>query len=120
MTGILTVLQLVIAVGIFNVWVLRFNKATAWRGGVARNMREEFAVYGLPPWSCGVVGFIKLLASGFLIAGVWIPELIKPAALVIAVLMLVAVAMHVKVSDPVVRAVPASIMFLMALCLIVN
>ncbi len=41
--------QLFIASSIFNVWLLRYDDPTPYRGGSARNMREEFAAYGLSP-----------------------------------------------------------------------
>jgi len=50
MSLFIVICQLVIALGIFNVWLLRSGKATAWRGGEARTMKEEFEVYGLPAW----------------------------------------------------------------------
>ena len=48
MESICSIAQLIIALGILNVWLLRFNKATIYRGGSAKNMKEEFATYGLP------------------------------------------------------------------------
>ena len=45
---LIMVLQLIIAVGLINVWLLRFKKATDYRGGDATNMKEEFIAYGLP------------------------------------------------------------------------
>ena len=54
-------IKLVIALGIYNVWLLRSRKATNWRGGEAKNMKEEFEVYGLPGWFMNVVGLFKLL-----------------------------------------------------------
>ncbi len=99
--------QIVIALGIANVWILRFRKATPWRGGTAGTMEEEFAVYGLPAWSVRVIGSLKLLLAAALIAGVWVPGLTQPAAIGLAVLMLGAVAMHVKVRDPLMRSLPA-------------
>ena len=101
------VVQIVIALGIFNVWILRFNKPTAWRGGGAGSMEEEFAVYGLPAWSEGRFGFLKLALAAALIAGVWLPGLTPPAAVGLALLMLGAVVMHVKVRDPVRKSLPA-------------
>ena len=44
MSLLIIALQLVIAFGLFNVWVLRFDKATVYRGGNATNMVKEFAV----------------------------------------------------------------------------
>ena len=101
------IFQIVIALGIFNVWLLRYGRPTTWRGGSAGNMKEEFAVYGLPGWSVNVIGALKLLLAAALIAGGWIPGLTRPAAIGLAVLMLGAVAMHVKVQDPLQKSLPA-------------
>lgn len=111
------IIQVVIALAILNVWLLRYGKATNYRGGNARSLKEEFAVYGLPGWFMGVVGFLKVLLAALLIAGIWFPPVTKPAAAGMAVLMLGAVSMHVKVKDPLKKALPALGMF--GLCLIV-
>jgi hypothetical protein len=50
------VFQIIIALGIVNVWVLRFGKDTRWRGGEAKTLRDEFKSYGLPIWFMIVVG----------------------------------------------------------------
>ena len=63
MTAVGTVLQVAIAFGILNVWVLRFATATEWRGRDATTMKQEFAVYGLPEWSVWVIGALKLLCA---------------------------------------------------------
>ena len=102
-----TIIQLIIALGILNVWLIRFGKASPWRGGDARNMKEEFAVYGLPGWFVGLIGGLKLLFAAFLIVGIWFPMLTMPAAVGIAVLMLGAVVMHIKVKDPLKKSLPA-------------
>lgn len=117
MDTVVSVVQIVIALGILNVWLLRYGKSTAWRAGEARNMKEEFAVYGLPGWSVGVIGFLKLLFAASLIAGVWIPALTRPAAIGLGVLMLGAVAMHFKVKDPLKKSLPA--FTLLVLCIVV-
>jgi uncharacterized membrane protein YphA (DoxX/SURF4 family) len=101
------IIQAVVALGIFNVWILRFGKPTDWRGGAAANMKEEFQVYGLPGWSVQIVGFLKLLFAVCLIAGIWFQPLTRPAALGLAVLMLGAVVMHIKVKDPLKKSLPA-------------
>ena len=117
MESIVTLIQIVIALIILNVWLLRYGRPTAWRGGDAKNMKEEFRVYGLPVWFLGIVGFLKTLFASLLIIGVWVPSLTKPAAIGLAVLMLGAVAMHLKVKDPVQKSLPALTVLL--LCLIV-
>ncbi len=55
-----TVLQIVLALGLLNVWLLRTGKATAYRGGAAKNLKEEFATYGLPPFMYYLVGGLKI------------------------------------------------------------
>ena len=101
------VAQIVIALGIFNVWVVRYGKATTYRGGSARNMREEFAAYGLPSWALYVVGTLKISLAIALVAGLWVPVLVRPAAVGMAVLMVGAIAMHLKVGDPAQKSLPA-------------
>ena len=115
MDKILIIIQLVIALGILNVWILRYGKATPWRGGAAKNMKEEFAIYGLPGWFMMLVGVLKVLFALLLIAGIWFSGLVYPAAIGIAVLMLGAIFMHIKVKDPLKKSLPAFIMFVLAL-----
>lgn len=107
MDTLVSVIQVAIALGIFNVWLLRPGKATGWRGGEAKNLKEEFEVYGLPSWAMGFVGFLKLFFAVLLIVGIWFPPVTAPAAIGMALLMLGAVSMHVKVGDPLRRSLPA-------------
>lgn len=109
--------QLVIALGLLNVWLLRVGKPTSWRGGEAKNMREEFAAYGLHPWFMWIIGFFKVTLATLLIAGLWLSAVTKPAAIGVAVLMLGAIAMHFKAGDPWKKSLPATSLFV--LCLIV-
>ena len=112
---IIRVIQCVIALGLLNVWVLRSHKATAYRGGNARTLREEFAVYGLPGWFCSVVGALKIGVAFALILGLWYPIFVVPASALLVFLMLGAVVMHAKVADPITKAIPAALMLLMGL-----
>jgi len=109
--------QIVLGLGILNVWLVRPGKATAWRGGSATSMKEEFAVYGLPGWVMGVVGFLKISCAVALLVGLYLPALVQPAALLLGLLMLGAVSMHVKVRDPIKKALPALAM--LTLCIVV-
>jgi hypothetical protein len=106
-------LQLVVALGILNVWILRWGNATPYRGGEAKNLREEFAAYGLPFWFMCVIGAIKVGLALTLIAAIWIPALAQPAAVGLGILMLGAIAMHLKARDPIKKAVPAMAVLLM-------
>ena len=117
MESLILVCQLVIALGLLNVWLLRVGRPTSWRGGDAKNMREEFIAYGLPPWFMWAIGFVKVTLAILLIVGLWINSISRPAAIGVAVLMLGAVAMHVKVGDPWKKSLPA--ISLLVLCLVV-
>jgi hypothetical protein len=113
----ITVIQVIVALGIFNVWLVRPGKASPWRGGSATSMKEEFAAYGLPDGSMQVVGFLKLACAVGLIAGIWFPVVTRPAAILLGVLMMGAIAMHVKVNDPLKKSLPAFTM--LVLCVVI-
>ncbi|DAC63587.1 TPA: DoxX family protein [Candidatus Thalassarchaeaceae archaeon] len=116
METITLVLQLVIACVIFSVWLIRPNWKTPYRAGDAINIKEEFAVYGLPDWSVYVVGATKIALAIALLAGYWKSELVVPAAISMAILMAGAVLCHLRIKeDSISRAVPASSMLLMSL-----
>jgi hypothetical protein len=108
------IVQIFIALGLLNVWFIRFRKPTPYRGGSARSMPEEFSAYGLPSWVLWAVGGLKVGSALCLIAGIWVPALIAPAATVILVLMVGAIAMHLKVQDPLIKSVPATAMLALA------
>jgi uncharacterized membrane protein YphA (DoxX/SURF4 family) len=118
MHSVLLVVQVLIALAILNVWLLRRKQPSPWRGGCSANLREEFAVYGLGPGVMTVVGILKVTLAVALIVGVWRSELTQPAAFVLALFMLSAVAMHVRVSDPAKKSLPAAT--LLILCVLVG
>ncbi|MFT5468431.1 MAG: putative membrane protein YphA (DoxX/SURF4 family) [Verrucomicrobiales bacterium] len=110
--------QLIIALGILNVWLLRAGGGTSYRGGDARNLKDEFAVYGLPTWTIFAVGCLKVGSALALLVGVFFPVLVQPASIVMAVLMVGAILMHAKVKDPPKKYLPAAIVLVLALLLI--
>ena len=115
---LILILQLIISIGLINVWFFRFNKATEYRGGDAKNMREEFKAYGLPAWSMYLVGAAKVFIAVMLIVSIWFKELLVYNLLALAVLMIAAVLMHIKVKDPIKKSYPAlSILIMIALIL---
>ncbi len=115
----LTSLQCIVALGLLNVWIVRARMATAFRGGSAKSLTQEFAAYGLPPWFCYLVGGLKIGSAVMLIAGLWMPVLVAPAAGVVVALMLGALAMHAKVKDPSIKSLPAVLMLAMSGALLV-
>lgn len=115
MHTVISILQVIVALSLLNVWLLRFSRSTAYRGGNARSMKEEFAFYGLPTWSTYFVGTLKVGAALCLIVGLWIHFLVFPAALLICALMLGALAMHLKVRDPLIKSLPALVMLALSI-----
>ena len=112
--SISTILQIVIALGLLNVWLVRAGSATSYRGGDAGSLKEEFTAYGLPDFFLYLVGALKIGSAVMLIAGIWIDELVLPAAAIVVVLMVGALVMHVKVKDPAIKSLPAFLMLLMS------
>ena len=101
------ILQLIVGLGILNVWLLRFNKNTSYRGANAESMKEEFKAYGLPETMIYIVGFIKVALALMLIAGIWIESLVDPAAIGMTVMMRGAIIMHLKIKDTFKQTLPA-------------
>lgn len=110
----LTALKLIVSLGILNVWLVRGVKATPYRGGDAKNLRDEFATYGLPFWFMCVVGVLKVGLALALLTSIWIHSVAQPAAIGLGALMLGAFAMHLKVKDPMKKALPS--LAVLALC----
>ena len=117
--AISTALQVSVALGLLNVWLVRAKASTAYRGGSAQSLKEEFATYGLPDWTFYVVGILKVGSALLLLLGIWVksPDLVRPPALVVAGLMVGALAMHAKVKDPLTKSLPALAMLLMCVAL---
>lgn len=111
---IVNAFQIIIAIGLVNVWIVRFHKPTKYRGAGAGNMADEFAAYGLPKWFMYLVGAGKILIATLMVVGFWVPVVVYPASALLVLLMVGAVSMHIKVRDPFIRSLPALLMLVMA------
>jgi hypothetical protein len=103
--------QTAAALWILNVWFNRFNKDTGYRGGNASNMKEEFEEYGLSETTMYAVGAAKVSLAGLMLVGHAAPRVVRPASIGLAMFMLGAIGMHIKVGDPVKRYLPALSVF---------
>lgn len=112
---IVSVLQIILAGGLINVWLVRSGRPTEYRGRGAHNMKEEFKAYGLPVWFMYIIGFAKISVAFFLLVGLWYPAIVPWTLYLLVGLMLGAVSMHIKVRDPFKRAIPALLMLLLSL-----
>jgi uncharacterized membrane protein YkgB len=106
--------QLILAFVLLNVWLVRFNKQTPYRGGQSTSLKEEFLTYGLPSWFSYIIGTIKVCSAILLIVGIWIPQVVLPVSFLVAFLMLGAITMHVKIRDPLIKSLPALILLLLS------
>jgi len=99
--------QIGAALWILNVWFNRFDKDTGYRGGDATNMKEEFQEYGFSENAMYAVGATKVGLAIALLVGLFVPKIVRPAAIGLAAFMVGALGMHAKVGDPLVRSAPA-------------
>jgi len=113
-----TILQVIVGLGLLNVWLVRARSSTQFRGGPAQSLKEEFSAYGLPDWFFYAIGVLKIGSAVLLILGIWVPEVVLPAAGTVAVLMVGALSMHAKVKDPLIKSLPAFLMLLMAVAIV--
>lgn len=135
---ITSILKLIIALGLLNVWVLRFNQSTSYRGGDANNMKEEFDNYGFASWFMYAIGAFKVVLAGVLLWSVFVIEFtdLKLAIisstqsvdgltaydtidiiglLVLSLIMIGAIIMHIKLKDSILKSLPAFLMLAMSL-----
>ena len=111
------ILSLILSSVVINVWIFRFNRSTMYRGGDSSNMIEEFAIYGLSEAFVYIVGAFKILAALGILIGLFRKNLIIPSALLMALLMAVALFMHFKVEDDMIKFLPAFLMLILSLSL---
>tara|TARA_A100001015_G_C14470455_1_gene511543 strand:+ start:106 stop:489 length:384 start_codon:yes stop_codon:yes gene_type:complete len=108
-----------IAIAIIYAWTYSYNKPSKFRGGDAQNMVEEFAVYGFPAWVVTLVRVVKLSLAVSLLLGYAFPVLVKPTALALTFIMLVAVLMHLKIRrDSLFKAIPAYLLLSFSIFLV--
>ena len=123
---VITILKVITALGIFNVWILRYNKATEFRGGQAQNLKEEFETYGLKLWPMYIIGGIKISISILFIASLFIQKLTLLnysdfyGAGIMSIIMIGAILMHLKVNDPMKKSIPAITMLTMYSIIFLN
>ncbi|TVZ51439.1 DoxX family protein [Dokdonia sp. Hel_I_53] len=114
MEYIIIVIKLIVGLSILNVWLLRNGKSSQWRGGGASSLEEEFSRYGLSKTTMILVGIVKCTLAIGLLLSIFYPELEFYSALGIVLMMAVAIAMHVKISDPIKKSFPALLFLILS------
>ena len=112
---IIVTLKIIVSISILNVWLIQPNKPTKWRGGKAKNIFEEFEVYGLSKLLCYTIGFFKVSLAIVLFASIQFTALSLIGSLGLAILLLGSIAMHLKIKDPLYKSFPAFLFTLMNL-----
>ena len=111
--NIIIAIKIITALGIFNVWMLRYNKMTEYRGGNAKSLKEEFETYGLKSWFMYIIGTIKIVVSILFIISCFsgyinIPDsAVFYGSAIMSLIMIGAILMHLKVNDPFKKSIPA-------------
>jgi hypothetical protein len=93
------VLQVIIAVSIWIVWVFRFD-----------NIEAEFKHFGYSNRFRNLIGATKISLAALLVAGIWFPALIPFSALSMALLMVGAQVTHLRVRNPFSKFVPSLVL----------
>lgn len=117
-SSVASLLQVIVGLGLLNVWLVRGRSATSYRGGTAGTLQDEFTTYGLPGFAFYLVGALKIGSAIVLIAGVWMTLPVQAAAGLVAALMVGALAMHLKVGDPLMKSLPAALMLAMSAAIV--
>lgn len=118
MDFIIVATKVIIFISIINIWFFRFSKKTPYRGGDASSMKAEFATYGLSETMVYFIGTLKVLSAISLLVSIWVTPLAIPASALMALLMIGAIFMHIKVKDPLKKSLPAFIFLLLSLLIL--
>ncbi len=103
------IIKLIISLSVLNVWLLRADKPSQWRGANAASLKDEFEAYGLSAGVMKVVGFVKIVLALMILASIFYPPIEEIGAIGMAIMMLGAIAMHIKIKDELKRSLPAFI-----------
>ncbi|MFT4800688.1 MAG: hypothetical protein ACI93N_000450 [Flavobacteriaceae bacterium] len=112
---IIVALKIIVSLSILNVWLIQPNKPTKWRGGKAKNIFEEFEVYGLSKLLCYTIGFFKVSLALILFASIQFTALSLIGSLGLSILLIGSIGMHLKIKDPLYKSFPAFLFTLMNL-----
>lgn len=107
--------QLFLGIAMYDVWWFRYRTPGIFRGGDSTTMEEEFRVYGLPDWFRNVVRVLKLTAGTLVLTGLFVPWSAFAGGFMLCFLMAGAVCMHIKVKDPLYKAIPSVSFLFMSL-----
>ena len=104
MNGLANAAQVVIALSIAFVWIVRFDSIIG-----------EFKEYNLPDIIRNLVGATKIALSTLLVAGIWFPSLVLVPALLMAAVMVCAQIAHLTAKHRVRKFLPSLALLILSL-----
>ena len=104
---IIITLKIIVGISIINVWLIKPNKPSKWRGGDATTIIEEFNVYGLSKTFYKIIFVVKVGLAVLLLVSIKYDFLTLYSSLGLATLLLGSIAMHFKVKDALFKSFPA-------------
>ena len=120
MEFLIIIIQVLIAVVIANVWFIRKNKLTKYRGGSSTSLKDEFKAYGYPDWFFYFIFVLKTTLALFIFSGIWFESFLYIGSIGMTLLMLGAIFSHIKIKDSFIKVVPATVMFCLSAFLVTS
>jgi hypothetical protein len=109
------ILKLIVSLTILNVWILRVNKSSIYRGGDSVDLVSEFLSYGLSINIMYTVGTIKLISALLLLLSIFYKKFETVPLIIISILMIGAIYFHYSLGDELIKSLPAATILLMSL-----
>lgn len=95
----ITIAQLIVAVSVIYVWIFRYNSIV-----------EQFIDFQLSSLVRNTVGVAKISLATLLIAGIWHPEMVQAASIMMGAMMLMAQYFHLKANNHSIKRLPSLIL----------
>ena len=119
MNEVAILLQVFVALVVFNVWTFRSEKPSKYRSGSAKTLKEEFIEFGLSEKIYMITSLSKPALSVALIVAIFLPIITITIALAMAFFMAAALVMHYRVKDEIIKFVAPGIIFLCCVAIVV-
>ena len=119
MNELAILLQVFVALVVFNVWTIRSDKPTKYRGGSARTLREEFVEFGLSKKIFLYTSLIKPMLAVALIVAIFFPFMTIPIALLMAFFMAAALLMHYRIRDKLIKFIAPATIFACCIAIVI-
>ena len=115
MKYVIILFKLIVSLTILNVWILRVNKSSIYRGGDSVDMMSEFMSYGLSINIMYMVGAAKIISALLLLISIFFKKLESIPLIIISIFMIGAIYFHFSINDALIKSFPAALMLLLSI-----